>query len=217
MGNHPKLALLRQVVKEYGNEIALFDYLTHSGKIGKKNLSFLRNINAIVTTEFFGILRDGGEPYVSHLHGVCAIGVVYCGVYDPERLAAALLHDIIEQFPERWSEKRIAAYSTERTAHLVSVCSVDRNLYYYTDEEDRKRLYYGCIAEEIESSALKLWDRSHNQLTLAACKKEKQIKKNQETKRLILPIARRHSILVEELEATIEENDNRIRALIATP
>ncbi|MFZ2187803.1 MAG: HD domain-containing protein [Candidatus Moraniibacteriota bacterium] len=219
MEYHPKLARLRQVVQEYGNEAALFDYLERCG-FGKSILRFLHDVNALVTEAFAAVPpRDSGDPYVRHLHGVCAIGAVYCKNTDPEQLAAALLHDIHEQFPREWPEERIAAQSTPRTAYLVMGCSIDRNLYYYHDDNDRKRTYYDRIASSMEFVPLKLWDRTDNQLTLSFCTLEKQTRKNEETRHLILPIAKQYNILKEELRATVEENAERIARLqlVATP
>lgn len=144
----PYLASLRRVILEYGNEQALFDHLSRSGRIERDALILLRNINEIVTKEFSGTVRDSKEPYISHLHAVCSIQAVYCGVYDYERLAAALL--------------------------------------------------------------LKLCDKLHNQVTLEYCGREKQIKKNWEAIYYVLPIARKHGILIKELEATIQENNKRL-------
>lgn len=217
MGHHPKLALLRQVLEQFGNETGLFDYLSRSRKVTRKALTMLRTINVLVTEDFDGRERDSGKPYVSHLHGVCAIGAVHCQVFDYELLGAALFHDSIEEFPARWTEERIAAYSTRRIATLVAGCSKDPNLSYYDDEEERTVLYYERIANSPEFSMIKVWDRIQNQLTLEFCEVKKQIRKNQETERFVLPIARKYGILAEELEATIQENDERIRRLVATP
>lgn len=213
---YPKLALVRQVVEQYGNEKKLFEYLTQYGGFSKKDLRFLRNINALVTDEFKDIKRDGGEPYVTHLHGVCAIGAVYCGTLDPELLAAFLLHDITEEFPRRWSYPFVEAYTRKGVAELVDMCSIDRNYHYYESKEEYLESYFKKIGQSPRTLLLKLCDRMHNQLTLSACDVKKQCLKNRETERYVLPLALRHSILAEELEESIRETRSRL-ALVATP
>lgn len=213
---YPKLALVRQVVERYGNETELFRYLKQYGGFSKKDLRFLRNINALVTDEFGKIERESKELYVTHLHGVCAIGAVYCGTLDPELLAAFLLHDITEEFPRRWSYPFVEAYSRKGVAELVHICSIDRNYHYYESKEEYLESYFKQIGQSPRTVLLKLCDRLHNQLTLSACSVEKQCLKNRETERYVLPLALKHSILAEELEESIRETRSRL-ALITTP
>lgn len=215
---YPKLALVRQVVEEYGNETALFEYLKQQGRFSKKELRLLRSISRLATEEFKGIRRYSGKPYVTHLYSVCAIGAVYCGALDDsDLLKAALLHDITEEFPRLWPYHRVETYSTKRVAELVHTCSIDRNWPYYNDnKEEYLKSYFEKIGRSSEATSLKLWDRIHNQLTLIACSTERQYRKNRETERYVLPLAIKHSVLAEELEESIRETRSRL-ALIAMP
>jgi (p)ppGpp synthase/HD superfamily hydrolase len=143
---------------------------------------------------------------------------VYCGrLDDPELLAAALLHDITEEFPRLWPYHRVETYSTKRVAELVHTCSIDRNWPYYNDnKEEYLKSYFEQIGRSGDALQLKLWDRIHNQLTLSACSVDRQCRKNRETERYLLPLALRHSILAEELEESIRETRSRL-ALVMTP
>lgn len=222
MGYYPRLALLRQVTNRYNNEEALFEFVIRRGIIVPSHIRRLLHISKLVTKEFEGIFREtrdqsgDREPYVTHLYAVCAIIPVYLGIWDWELLAAALLHDIKEEFPKDWPKKRIVECSTPRTAYLVDTVSIDRNLHYYSDEAERERMYFRRISKKVDSAVLKLCDRSHNQLTLAACSRERQIRKNRETLVFVDPITVKYNILVWETRESIQETDERL-GIITVP
>ncbi|MBI2439664.1 MAG: bifunctional (p)ppGpp synthetase/guanosine-3',5'-bis(diphosphate) 3'-pyrophosphohydrolase [Candidatus Moranbacteria bacterium] len=216
MGHYPRLALLRRVIRCFGNQL-LFQYIENKKILSQKDINFLRSVDAIVRKEFVKIKRYSGDPYVSHLYATMAILVVYCDmVEDAELLAATLLHDIMEEFPQKWDRERVCRLSSVRTADIVAACTVDRNLYYYDYEAERKEFYFRGIKDQFDFAAVKIADRLHNQLTLSFCDKEQQQRKNEETKKYVLPLSEHHDFLFEELRQSTLETDERLY-LMLTP
>ncbi|MGK2848882.1 MAG: HD domain-containing protein [Minisyncoccota bacterium] len=202
---------VRQVVARYGNTVALFEYLEQY--LDTKSIQFLQRVNRCVTQEFCDIARDSGEAYITHLHGVFAIGAVYCGhVDDVELLAGALLHDIMEEFPKKWPLEAVAEISTLRVALMVDRCSIKRSRKWYGRGKGNYSVekYFARLSESQDAVRVKLWDRLHNQITLSACSIGRQKRKNMETERYIIPLAKQNEYLFEELSASVEETKIRL-------
>lgn len=76
---------------------------------------------AIWTVEkaFSGAVDKGGYPYVSHLYRVAG-RVTEMG---PKVVAAALLHDIIEDHPGSWNMDRLSREFSPEVATIVEIVS----------------------------------------------------------------------------------------------
>jgi guanosine-3',5'-bis(diphosphate) 3'-pyrophosphohydrolase len=70
--------------------------------------------------------KDGKTPYISHVHRVCLLVVKIDQRADAETLAAALLHDTIEDTKVDFDE--VAEATTERVAHIVVELTKDMRL-----------------------------------------------------------------------------------------
>jgi len=153
---------------------------------------------------FRGTLRDDGERYFEHLRAVTLILIVYLRVIDHEMIIAALLHDLVEDFPHLWSIERVRQEFGQRVAYLVEYLtkpSKDE----YPKKEDRDHAYHSRFAAAPrEFFLIKLADRWHNLLTLGGCPKEKQVRKVAETVQHYLPHAEKHGILLHEIEAALK-------------
>lgn len=82
--------------------------------------------------------KGSGIPYLTHLLAVCAIVGEYGG--DEDQMIAALLHDTLEDRPERFSRSDIVELFGWRVAHIVVGCS-DCTAKPKPPWEQRKRAY----------------------------------------------------------------------------
>lgn len=99
------------------------------------------------------------EPYINHPLRV-AHAASEAGLSD-EAIAAALLHDVVEDTPR--SQREIAAAFPPRTAELVRLLTK-----WWPDDAppavkaEGQPAYYGAILRDAEAIALKLLDRADN-------------------------------------------------------
>ncbi len=101
--------------------------------------------------------RDGRTPYVEHPRNVMAILRDELGVEDPEVLAAALLHDTIED--TRTDHDDLQDRFGRRVADLVAVLTKDKRL----PEPRREREYFARLARAPREAKLcKAADTLHN-------------------------------------------------------
>lgn len=134
--------------------------------------------------------RKSGEAYVSHPCMVAQILVEELGVTDPETLAAAVLHDTVEDVEEVTGEI-IGEMFGKNVEAIVEGCtkishfSGDRQTFY---KMVHRKLFSGA-ASRIEIMLVKLSDRLHNLRTMAAMPKHKRQKIADETLSVYAPMA----------------------------
>lgn len=103
------------------------------------------------------VRRDGVTPYVMHPQSVMAIVRDEFGVKDPEVLAAALLHDTIEDTRTDYDDLR--ERFGKRVADIVSALTKDKRL----PEARREREYFARLARASRDAKLcKVGDALHN-------------------------------------------------------
>ncbi len=126
--------------------------------------------------------RKSGEPYITHPIAVSSILVKY-GL-DASTVAAALLHDTVEDTPYTLydCEKDFG----EEIATLVDgVTKIGHDVNNATHEKIIK-----SAEKDVRSIGIKSGDRLHNMYTLDALKPSKQIEIATETKNFYVPIAK---------------------------
>jgi GTP pyrophosphokinase len=135
--------------------------------------------------------RKSGEVYVSHPLEVALILVKDLGVRDPETLAAAVLHDTVEDVPDVTPEV-IAEIFGQRVTEFVEGCTKissfegSRQDFYKTVH---RKLFSGAAAH-VEVMLIKLADRLHNLRTLDSMPKRKRQKIADETLDVYAPLAK---------------------------
>ncbi len=135
--------------------------------------------------------RKSGEVYISHPCHVVKILVEEVGVRDPATLAAAILHDTVEDVEEITISK-ISEIFGSSVAAIVEGCTKISNF------DGDKQSFYKLVHRKIFSQAsvrveimlIKLVDRLHNLRTLSAMPKKKRQKVADETLSVYAPIAR---------------------------
>ncbi len=138
-----------------------------------------------------GQFRRSGEPYIAHPCQVALILAEELDIREPEILAAALLHDTIEDVPEVTAEV-VGELFGKTVEELVDGCTKinhstkDRQTFY---KLVHRKLFSGAAAR-IEVMLIKLADRLHNLRTLDALPRHKRQKIADETLDIYAPLAR---------------------------
>ncbi len=148
-----------------------------------------------------GQTRRSGEPYIMHPIAVAMI-LVDLGM-DTECIAAALLHDVVEDTPV--SSEEVEKRFGKDVALLVEGVTKLGQIPFSSREEQqaenvRKMLL--AMAQDVRVIIIKLADRLHNMRTLGAMPGQKQRDKALETMEVYAPLAHRLGMkgVKEELE-----------------
>lgn len=157
------------------------------------DLDLLWRAYELVERVHAGQRRATGEPYVTHVVSVAEILADMC--LEPETIAAALLHDVVEDTATTVEELR--AQFGDDIATLVEgvtkLTKITRRGIEISRAENMRKLFL-AMAEDIRVVLIKLADRLHNMRTLWALPPEKQRRIAQETLEIYAPLANRLGI-----------------------
>ncbi|MEY3149385.1 MAG: hypothetical protein RL029_659 [Actinomycetota bacterium] len=135
-----------------------------------------------------GQLRKSGDPYITHPVAVAEILVEF-GL-DPATIAAALLHDTVEDTD--YTPEKLRADFGDEVANLVEgVTKLDRLTYGPTAEAETVRKMVVAMAKDIRVLVIKLADRLHNARTWQYVDPESSARKARETLDIYAPLAHR--------------------------
>ncbi len=138
-----------------------------------------------------GQKRKSGEAYVSHPLRVAQILVEELEIRDPEILAAAVLHDTIEDVPDVTSQV-IGEIFGKNIEAIVDACT--KITYFSGDRQSfykivHRKIFSGA-AIHLEVMLIKLADRLHNLRTMGSMPKHKRQKIADETLDVYAPLAK---------------------------
>jgi GTP diphosphokinase / guanosine-3',5'-bis(diphosphate) 3'-diphosphatase len=146
--------------------------------------------------------RKSGEPYITHPLAVTHILAGY-GM-DADTLAAALLHDTVED-TEITIEAVTADFGETVAALIDGVTKLDRVK--FSNREDQQaatiRKMVMAMARDVRVLIIKLVDRLHNIRTIQPLKEEKQQRIASETLEVYAPLA--HRLGVQEIKHEMED------------
>ena len=135
-----------------------------------------------------GQLRKSGAPYITHPVAVAEI-LADLGL-DPNTIAAALLHDTVED--TEYSSDLLRKEFGDEIANLVDgVTKLDRLTYGPTAEAETVRKMVVAMAKDIRVLVIKLADRLHNARTWQYVSPESAARKARETLDIYAPLAHR--------------------------
>jgi GTP pyrophosphokinase len=170
-------------VEEYQNVMAVYLGQGEQGKVFWNALDF-------AVTAHANQWRRSGDPYIMHPCSVARILAEELDILDAEILAAALLHDTIEDVEEVTSaviRERFGA----RVEAIVEGCT--KVTHQVGDKQTFKKLVHRKIfsgaAARPEVMLVKLADRLHNLRTLASMPRHKRQKIADETLDIYAPLA----------------------------
>ena len=139
-----------------------------------------------------GQYRASGEPYISHPLAVAEI-VTSLGL-DTDSIAAAFLHDVVEDCPDKTSLDVIRAQFGDEVAMLVDGLTKMKTINVEDKEEanmENIRKMLLAMSKDIRVIFIKLCDRLHNMRTLSAKSEEKRRSIALETMHVYAPLAHR--------------------------
>jgi len=134
--------------------------------------------------------RKSGEEYICHPIAVAQI-CANLG-YGTDCICAAILHDVVEDCPDKTSQKEILRLFGENIASIVSGLTKLKGVKFMTKEEEdvvNIRKMFTAMSEEFGVILVKLCDRLHNMRTLGALPPDKQKRIALETMHIFAPIA----------------------------
>ena len=140
-----------------------------------------------------GQFRFSGEPYI--IHPISVAVILYNLGMDGESMAAALLHDVVEDTD--MTKENIQEDFGEDVANLVEGVTKLGKVPIFTKEEQQAenvRKMLMAMSQDIRVIIIKLADRIHNMRTLSFMRPDKRREKAQETLEIYAPIAHRLGI-----------------------
>ena len=147
-------------------------------------------------------LRASGEPYINHPVGTALI----CAdlKLDNATLAAALLHDVVEDTEVSLEEVR-QQFGDEVALLVDGVTKLSQMQFRSVEEEQAENIRKMIIAmaRDVRVILIKLADRLHNMRTLHYLSKEKQLVKAKETLEVYAPLA--HRLGIESVRWELED------------
>lgn len=150
-----------------------------------------------------GQLRDSGIPFVTH--PIAVADYLAHLEADEHTLAAALLHDVIED--ERSTLERVSEEFGDEVAKLVDAVTKLTKLHYEGRRGERQvaslRKMLLVASEDLRVILIKLADRWHNVETLDGLRPDKQVRVANETLDIYVPFARLVGLY--ELKGRFEE------------
>lgn len=199
---------LLSILLHYRTREHFLSYVRHSHVFSLDEQEQIISTYASMEKQFAGVRRESGGPYMDHLRSVATVSMIHLGVTDVEEILAALLHDVVEHFPEVWPRARIETLYGDRVASLVDTLSKppvvlisgESEAHYQGRLTERNRKYHERFkTAERAAVRLKMSDWMHNILTLIYCPRDKQERKRLEALEYALPRAIEYQVLSCEL------------------
>jgi GTP pyrophosphokinase len=172
---------------------------------------WLARVYEVADAAHEGQRRASGESYIEHPLAVA--GILAELEVDPQTIAAALLHDVVEDTSV--TSEEVGAQFGEEVAQLVEGVTKLTRIPYQSKEDaqvENLRKMFLAMAKDIRVIIIKLADRLHNMRTLASLPPPKQQAIARETLDIYAPIA--HRLGIWKIKWEIE--DECLRYLDAT-
>ncbi|MBI5879510.1 MAG: bifunctional (p)ppGpp synthetase/guanosine-3',5'-bis(diphosphate) 3'-pyrophosphohydrolase [Chloroflexi bacterium] len=138
-------------------------------------------------------LRKSGEPFITH---PCAVAELLSDLrLDPQTIAAALLHDVVEDNKAITIKDMTSAFGDEIAGLVNGVTKLSEiNLNFEQNEAESFRKLFIAMSQDLRVILIKLADRLHNMRTMQFLKAESQVRNARETREIYAPLASRLGI-----------------------
>ncbi len=178
----------------------LFDEVSRYLK--PEDIALLKNAYFFSQKAHTGQFRKSGEPYISHPVAVARIlGELHL---DVTTLAAALLHDVVEDtgIPKEEISERFGSSAAELVDGVSKLARIKFQTQADMQAENFRKMLL-AMAQDIRVILIKLADRLHNMRTLEVMSQEKRHRIAQETLEIYAPIA--HRLGLENIYQELQE------------
>ncbi len=167
-----------------------------------EDLKLIRNAYEYAYKKHFSQKRITGDDYITHPLNVAWILTDVNA--DAEAVAAALLHDTIEDSDSTYEE--IKDLFGENVAKIVDGVTKINRLKFTSDSEqmaaNQRKILVG-LSSDVRVLIVKLADRLHNMRTLYVLSEAKQKRKAKETLEILTPVA--HRLGMYKLKSELED------------
>ena len=166
------------------------------------DVDLLRRAYEVAAEAHAAQVRKTGDPYITHPLAVAHMLAGY-GL-DEQTLAAALLHDTVEDTNLTLSDLSMQ-FGDEIGRLIDGVTKLDRVRYSNREQAQAAtiRKMVVAMAQDVRVLIIKLFDRLHNLRTVHALREEKQRRVAQETLDVYAPLA--HRLGVQEIKHEFED------------
>ncbi|GAA4898931.1 GTP pyrophosphokinase [Stackebrandtia albiflava] len=166
---------------------------THRAKHPTPSIPLLRKAFRIAEQMHRGQNRKSGEPYITH--PIAVAGILADFGLDTTTIAAALLHDTVED--TSYTLQRLRDDFGNEVALLVDgVTKLDKLYFGDAAEAETFRKLIVTAGRDIRVLVIKLADRVHNMRTLGAKSRPSQIRIAEATRDVLIPLADRLGLYV---------------------
>ncbi len=181
---------LEQPITDEEARVALHALCDKAPYLTESERGLLRRAYIYAELHHRGQKRSSGEDYITH--PVSVAGILAGLKLDAGTLAAALLHDVVED--TKVTDEEVERQFGQEIARLVDGVTKLKRLRFETREEQQAenlRKMFLAMAKDIRVALIRLADRLHNMRTLKYRPLEKQRKTAQETLEIFAPLAHR--------------------------
>ncbi len=133
--------------------------------------------------------RKSGEPYILHPIAVATICTEEIGL-GPTAVAAALLHDVVEDTPVKLEDIRVK-FGNQIAKMVDGLTKLDSAYNAESQQAENVLKVLSTLVEDVRVVLIKMADRLHNMRTLGAMARQKQLKIAAETSYVYAPLAHR--------------------------
>lgn len=186
----------------YNLFLALRQFLINSGK--GYDIDLITNAFDYASSLHDGQYRKSGEDYIIHPLAVAQI-CANLG-YDTDCICAALLHDVIEDCPDKTNLTELKNKFGESVSSLVDGLTKLKDMRFDTKEEEsvqNLRKMFFAMSKDPRVMFVKLCDRLHNMRTISSMPHDKQKTIALETMHVFAPVA--HRLGIEKIKTELED------------
>jgi GTP pyrophosphokinase len=187
------------IAKEY-KELLKISYRT----LSTKDKKLIRKAFDVAVDAHSEQRRKSGEAYIFHPIAVARIVASEIGL-DANSIAAALLHDVVEDC-QRYNIKDIEQLFGESVARIVNgltkISNIKKDMNVSMQAETFRRMLL-TLHDDIRVIIIKIADRLHNMQTIQSMSEDKQLKIASETLYIYAPLA--HKIGLYNIKTELED------------